>query len=175
MVNDGIIRYTSLGCTYRIKTKAAMLMTDYDFSIFLEILANQETPDMALNAIDLMSNDIFTYYNEHLYGRHINADLVRFEKHMLYLRYLRRFIEEEKPEYFIRRQFITSRCRNFYKETLLQSEESLLNEYGIVFVPYVNKTGFKGTAMTLLMMFDLGIMKKGDLNGLIETERKYCR
>ena len=174
MVNDGIIRYTSLGCTYRIKTKEAMLMKDYDFSKFLETLVNQETPDMVLNTIELMSTDIMSYYNDHLYRRQIDAELVRFEKHILYLRYLRHFIEEEKPEYFIRRQFITSRCMSFYKYTLLKAEESLLNEYGIVFVPYVNKTGFKGTATTLLMMLDLGIITKEGLNGLVETERKYC-
>ena len=135
MVNDGIIRYTSLGRTYRIKTKAAMLLKDYDFSKFLETLVNQETPDMVLNTIDLMSADILSYYNEQLYRRQIDAELVRFEKHMLYLRHLRRYLEDEKPVYVIPRSFIVSRCRSLYKETLLKAEESLLNEYGIVFVP----------------------------------------
>lgn len=168
-----LIRFTYQGTTFRIKVPEVLNLSDYDFLKFLFYLVNQETranvPETLYHICMTSDGEYMTMLSSGI----INRDLIRFEKHLIWLR--RMLIESQDPaKGFLKRPDVTNTCRKAYQEILRKSEEILLNRYNIIFIGYAGKTGFKGTAYTMLQMMNQGLMNEEVLNGLREQERRYC-
>lgn len=168
-----IIRFTYQGTHFRIKVPDVLNLSDYDFLKFLFYLVNQETRDNVPETLYHICMIADGEYMTMLSSGIINRDLIRFEKHLIWIhRMMTKSLDS--VEGFMKRSDVTNTCRKVYQEILHKSEEILLNRYNIIFIGYAGKTGFKGTAYTMLQMMSQGLMNEEVLNGLREQERKYC-
>lgn len=173
MVTQEIIRFTYQGTSYRLKIPQILNLSDYDYLKVLFYIVNQETRFSITDCLQAMDLAADLEYMKQITNQAIGRDLVRFEKHMIWTRYL--LFKSQVPDFtFMTRSQITIGCRATYQEILLKAEDMLLNDYGLVFKGYANKTGFSGTAYTLARMAFKNLIDKEVLNGIGEQERRYC-
>lgn len=169
-----VIRFTYQGTHFRIKVPEVLNLGTYDFLKFCHSLVNQEGGSIqAVNMIDQMLDVISDHYDEFLRNGIFDRDFIRYEKHFIYMMRLHDELKYKDAD-LNKRSSVTVSCRVYYSTILQHSENRLLNQFGLVFVPYVNKTGFSGTAYTLLQMFYKDLINEEALNGIREQERRYC-
>lgn len=169
-----IIRFTYQGTTYRIRIPNIMNLSDYDYLKFLYYLMNQETRCSVTEFLQALDQAADRHYMKLIREQAAGKDLVRFEKHMIWNRYL--LFKSQDPDHpgFMRRSAVTTGCRGAYQEIQQKAEEMLLNYYGIVFRAYQNKTGFKGTAYTLVrLMAASDENTERSINDIRELERRF--
>ena len=169
-----IIRFTYQGTTYRIRIPNIMNSSDYDYLKFLYYLMNQETRCSVTECLQALDQAADQHYMKLIREQAAGKDLVRFEKHMIWNRYL--LFKSQDPDHpgFMRRTAVTTGCRGAYQEIQQKAEEMLLNYYGIVFRGYQNKTGFTGTAYTLVrLMAASDENTERSINDIREQERRF--
>lgn len=173
-----IIRFTYQGTTYRIKIPNIMNASDYDYLKFLYFLVNQETRCSVTECLQALDQAADQHYmkliKEKAKEQAIGRDLVRFEKHLIWTRYL--LFKSRDPNHpgFTKRPDVTNGCRGAYQKILQKAEEALINYYGIVFRAYQNKTGFTGTAYTLARLMAAGDEEtERRLNELRKQEQRF--
>ena len=169
-----IIRFTYQGATYRIRIPNIMNSSDYDYLKFLYFLVNQETHCSVTECLQALDQAADHCYTKMLKDQAIGRDLVRFEKHMIWNRYLLFRSQDPNNPGFTRRQDVTNGCRGAYQEIQQEAEKMLLNYYGIVFRAYQSKTGFTGTAYTLARLMVAGDENtERSINDIREQERRF--
>ena len=170
-----LICFTYQGATYRIKIPGIMNVSDYDYLKFLYYLVNQETHLNVTECLQALDQAADRHYMNMIGEQAVGKELVRFEKHMIWNRYL--LFKSQDPNHpgFTRRPEVTNGCRGAYQEIMQKAEEMLLNYYGVVFRNYQSKTGFTGTAYTLARLMAAGDEEtERRLNDIREQERRYC-
>ena len=170
-----LIRFAYQGTFYRIRIPYIMNRSDYDYLKFLYFLVNQDTSGSVTECLQALDQAADRHYTQMLRDYAIGKDLVRFEKHMIWTRYL--LFQSQVPDHpgFTKRPAVTNGCRGSYQEIQQKAEELLLNYYGIVFRAYQNKTGFTGTAYTLARLMAASDKETEEvINGIREQERRYC-
>ena len=171
-----IIRFTYQDTHYRLKIPQILNLSDYDYLKVLYYIMNQESYLNVHECLKAINDAADQEYTKQINDKAVSRDLVKFEKHMLWTRYLMlRYPDPASTPGYIKRPEITAGCRAAYREILQKTEEMLLNYYGIIFQAYQNKTGFAGTAYTLARFMAAGDEEtERRLNDIREQERRYC-
>lgn len=172
LVEHGIIRFTVDSVHFRIKAPECMNLRNYDFLKLLNYLSNQESPLQSLNSLQMLEDIAEKEYIRMLSDQAISRDLVNFEKHLIYTRYMLFRRQDPHNTQHIQRAEISRGCREAYAEVMKNATDLLLNQYGVIFIPYTERTGFKGTPYTLARMLALGFI---DLEPLRQSDREYAR
>ena len=178
MVTQEIIRFTYQGSSYRLKIPQILDLSDYDYLKILYFVMNQETRCSitdCLRAIDQAADQNYMkLIKEQAKDQAIGRDLIRFEKHLIWTRYLLFKSQDPNSPGFTRRPDVTNGCREAYQKIQQKAEEALLNYYGIVFRAYQTKTGFKGTAYSLArLMASSDEETERRLNDIREQEKRF--
>ena len=170
-----LIRFTYQGTSYRLKIPQILNLSDYDYLKVLFYIVNQETHLSVVDCLQAVSDAADDHYMGMINDHAVNKDLVRFEKHMIWTRFMLFKVQDPKcTPGSIKRPEITNGCRGAYQEILQKTVDMLLNYYGIVYLNYVEKTGFKGTAYTLARLMAVQDDKTlEELNGIREHERRH--
>lgn len=174
-----IIRFTYQETNFRLKIPQILNLSDYDYLKVLYYIMNQESylnVHECLRAInDAADHHYMKLIKEKDIEQSIGRDLVRFEKHMIWTRYLmHRYPDPASTPGFLKRSEITTGCRAAYQKIQQKTEEMLLNYDGIVFRAYQKKTGFTGTAYTLARLIGCGDEEtERRLNDLRKQEQRF--
>ena len=173
-MTDDILRYSSFGCTYRLKLAQVAMMDSRDFYKFLATVCNQETHEKSLQTLE----HILTYMKEVYHNmvdqgcqsRNFTIALKRLEKNMFRVTAMKKLMQQELDNFrIITESEIRRRCQKFYRDANDKALSSLLNYYGINFPAFADMYMMGGTAITMLYALDHQLF---DMT-MIEKRRRY--
>lgn len=173
MEND-ILRFTSFGCTYRLKLSKVMYLKSDGFYKFLAAVCNQETREKSIQTLEQILLFAAEMYDAEVKKEApaltFTAALKRLEKNMYRISFMHGcLLNEIKGHRVITENEIQRRCRTSYREVYNKTLAVLISSEGINFPVFADMYMSGGTAMTLLYCLDNEIIDRD----MIEKRRRY--
>ena len=169
-MTDDILRYSSFGCTYRLKLAQVAMMDSREFYKFLATVCNQETHEKSLQTLE----HILTYMKEVYHSmvdqgcqsHSFTIALKRLEKNACRVCTMRALMQQELDNFrIITEAEIRRRCQRYYRDVTDMALSNLLNYYGINFPAFADMYMMGGTPVTMLyaldhQLFDMEVIEK---------------
>lgn len=173
-MNDDILRFTSFGCTYRLKLSNVMYLGSEGFYKFLAAVCNQETREKSIQTLEQILPFAVKMYDEEVKkeapAMAFTVALKRLEKNMYRISFLHGYLLNEiKGQRVITEAEIRRRCQSNYRNVYNKTMDLLISIEGINFPVFSDMYMSGGTPMTLLYCMDNDLI---DME-VVEKRRRY--